>query len=117
VIANLHDTRALAKMSRKDFLDLGGRIEEMARRLLGEPNHAISTRRQWRYGARGSLSIEVCGGRRGSWYDHEEGVGGGPWQLVTVKGGMSPAEAMDWLRREFGAEFVGGDVPGCGGRQ
>jgi len=82
--------------------DLRPHIEEIARRLLGEPNRELSTRRQWRFGNRGSLAVEISGARRGSWYDHEAGVGGGPWQLVTIRGGKTNAAAIAWLS-EIGA--------------
>jgi hypothetical protein len=90
-----------------EFPDLGPHIEAIARRLLGEPNRELSTRKQWRFGSRGSVSIEIVGPRQGSWYDHEAGCGGGPWQLVTLKGGMANATAVEWLKREVGVSFDG----------
>jgi hypothetical protein len=51
------------------------------------------------------VAVEIAGDRRGCWYDHENGCGGGLWQLITVKGGMSSGAAVTWLRRELGVAF------------
>jgi hypothetical protein len=57
--------------------DLGPHIEAVARRLLGEPNKRMSTRRQLRFGSHGALTVEIGGTKRGCWFDHSEGTGGG----------------------------------------
>lgn len=56
--------------------ELNRRMESLARHLLGEPNRALSSKQQWRYGNKGSLAIEIAGQKAGTWFDHEEGVGG-----------------------------------------
>jgi hypothetical protein len=63
-------------------------MEPVALRLLGEP--AQKHGHEWRYGNRGSLSIDVAKGR---WFDHEANIGGGVFDLIKRQG---PA----WLRRE-----------------
>ena len=74
----------------------------MARALLGEPNRALSTRAQLRFGTHGSLAIEIAGDKRGEWYDHENKVGGGAIDLVRRHTGVSNGEAAEWLVSELG---------------
>ena len=54
--------------------NLAALFPHLAKALLGEPNPALSSEYEYRYGARGSLSIDL---RKGTWYDHEVGDGGG----------------------------------------
>ncbi len=68
--------------------------ESAVRALLGEPNRALSRGAQWRYGARGSLSVDVA---REVWFDHEAGHGGGMLALVQRVLGCGPADAARWL--------------------
>jgi Toprim domain len=70
---------------------LADRAAEVATGLLGTPNHRLSSNQQLRFGRRGSLAIIIAGKKAGSWYDHEEGVGG---DLFTL------------LRRTIGGDFV-----------
>jgi hypothetical protein len=81
---------------------LNERIEDVARALLGEPNRALSTRAQLRYGTHGSLAIEIAGDKRGEWYDHENKVGGGAIDLVRRHTGLSNGEAAEWVVSELG---------------
>jgi hypothetical protein len=74
-------------------------IESAARRLLGDPNRALSTKTQLRYGRKGSLAIDR---KKNAWYDHETGEGGGVLDLVCRKIGGSRGEARAWLRNELG---------------
>ena len=55
------------------------------RRLLGEPNKALSTRTTLRFGNHGSIAVEVSGPKRGQWYDHEHEVGGGSWEMLHIR--------------------------------
>jgi hypothetical protein len=89
----------------KHLADLGPHIAEIARAILGEPNERLSTRTQLRFGTNGSVAVEIAGQQRGQWYDHEAAVGGGPWELLTVKGRMTNGEAREWLRDELGIEL------------
>jgi hypothetical protein len=86
--------------------DLRPYVAEIARAILGEPNKALSSSRQLRFGTNGSLAVEIGGKRRGQWFDHEAGVGGGPWELVTVKGRMTNGDAIGWLRAQLGIELA-----------
>jgi hypothetical protein len=85
--------------------DLRPHTEQIARRLFGTPNERLSTRRQLRFGSNGSLAVEIAGAKRGQWYDHEAVVGGGPWELLTIKGSMTNGAAVGWLQTEFGIEI------------
>ena len=89
---------ALARHRRLVMVDLSQHTEDIARRLLGEPNRDHSTRDQWRYGTHGSLAIELANGVRGAWYDHERKEGGNdPWSLLTIYKDMTPEDARSWL--------------------
>jgi hypothetical protein len=90
-----------------DRYDLRPHAEKIARRLLGEPNKRLSTKSQLRFGRNGSLAVEIAGPKRGEWYYHEAGIGGGPWELLTVKGGMTNVAAVEWLRSELGIDLGG----------
>lgn len=70
---------------------LADRAAEVATALLGKPNHRLSSKEELRFGSRGSLAVVIGGRKAGSWYDHENGVGG---DLFTL------------LRRTIGGDFV-----------
>jgi hypothetical protein len=81
---------------------LNARIEEVARRLLGEPNRTQSTRAQLRFGRNGSMAVELDGTKRGQWYDHENKLGGGALDLVIRCTGLCGRAAAEWAATEFG---------------
>ena len=67
----------------------------VARELLGEPNVALSSNAEWRYGARGSLSVDVL---KGTFCDHEDGDrGGGVIELAMREKRTDKAGALSWL--------------------
>ncbi len=74
--------------------DLAPHMPDVARRLLGDPNRAHSTRTDWRFGRHGSLSVAV---RKGVWRDHETGEGGGVLDLIRVHTGLTGREALEWI--------------------
>ena len=80
-------------MSEVDWASIA---EPVVRELLGEPNPRLSCGPRWRYGTRGSLSVDV---ERGIYYDHEEGTGGGLLDLVQREEGCDKTRAHEWLRR------------------
>jgi hypothetical protein len=77
-----------------DFAEL---MEAVALWLLGEPKQKFRGRREWRYGTRGSLKIDID---RGTWTDFEAGTGGGVLDFISREIGGGRADAMSWLRRE-----------------
>jgi putative DNA primase/helicase len=92
-----------------DWPDLRPYTEEIARRLLGQPNESLSNRGQLRFGTYGSVAIEIAGPKQGEWFDHENQIGGGPWQLLTLRGGMANGAAIEWLRSEIGIDIQPGN--------
>jgi len=71
-------------------------IEPIARRLLGEPNARLSNAREFRFGTHGSMSIDL---KKGTWFDHENTIGGGVIDLIRHKLGNG-CDAIGWLREE-----------------
>jgi len=85
-----------------DFAEL---MEPVAEALLGEPNLRLSNAREMRWGRHGSFAVDL---RRGMWFDHEAGTGGGLLALVARETqACTSAECMDWLR---GAGLLPGEV-------
>src|SRR5262249_54892173 len=88
--------RRRARMTDRDFAAV---IEPVARALLGAPNRELSSKKELRYGSRGSLCIDL---KKGTWYDHEQGYGGGTIDLVVyaqqLHGHDARSRAHDWLR-------------------
>jgi putative DNA primase/helicase len=83
------------------FGDFADHIGTIARRILGKPNPALSTRDQLRFGTNGSVAVEIAGEKKGTWYDHEHGEGGGVLDLLRLRLGLVDGAALDWLRREL----------------
>ena len=71
-------------------------IGPLAQSFFGEPNRAMSSEFELRYGARGSLSVDL---RKGTWFDHEADEGGGVLDLVTREKGLTGEARLDWLKR------------------
>ncbi|TCH97721.1 hypothetical protein EJV46_16100 [Roseococcus sp. SYP-B2431] len=82
---------------------------DLARALLGEPT--LEGREEWRFRAKGSLSVEVAGSKRGSWYDHEAGVGGDALGLVGHVRRERPERAARWAQDWLGGAPAVHDVP------
>ncbi len=76
-------------------------IEQVALRVLpefmGEPNKALSSRSELRWGKNGSLSVDL---QKNTWHDHEDQTGGGVLDLLTSFRGYNKAEAVEWLQDE-----------------
>jgi len=81
---------------------LNGRIRDLARHLLGEPNKSLSTATQLRYGSKGSLAVDIAGDKAGKWFDHEGGVGGDGLELVCHKLNLRNGEACEWAKQWLG---------------
>lgn len=80
------------------FAPLANDTPAIIRALLGDPVKRLSNARQWRYGRKGGLSVDVS---RAVWFAHDGGAGGGLLDLVVWLGrAYDRAEAADWLRRE-----------------
>lgn len=81
---------------------LNARIADLARALLGEPNRALSTATQLRFGNKGSVAVEIDGPNAGEWFDHEYGVGGDGLELIRHRHGVANGDACDWAREWLG---------------
>jgi putative DNA primase/helicase len=79
-------------------------MQEVARRLLGDPNRQLSNQVQFRYGTNGSLAVDL---RKGTFYDHEACEGGGVLELIRREKGLNAGEARAWLRE---AGILGADT-------
>ena len=90
---------------------LMSRLEALAEALLGPPNKSVSNRRQWRWGRKGSLALDISGPRRGLWINREDGRGGRPLRLIQHARKCSFDDAVAWA-----ASFVGVADPGSPGR-
>lgn len=75
-------------------------IEQVARHYLGEPNAKLSKGNELRWGTYGSFSVSK---NKGTFFDHENGVGGGTIDLVRM---FEPASINgnipDVLEKKFG---------------
>ena len=77
--------------------NLSAYIEGIALKLYGEPSSKRG--HEWRYGTHGSLCIDT---RKGIWFDHEEGKGGGITGLIEREYNTTVEGVADILEREFG---------------
>lgn len=75
--------------------EFAGLIQTVTTELLGEPNPKLSTRKELRYGSRGSLSVDL---EKDCWHDHEAGTGGGVLDLIRRETGRDARGAADWMR-------------------
>jgi hypothetical protein len=57
---------------------LAHQAADVAVALLGEPNRHLSSKREQRFGRKGSLAVVIEGARAGIWFDHENGEGRDP---------------------------------------
>lgn len=68
---------------------------DVAIALLGEPNGEQSTNKVWRWGSRGSFTLDLT---KGTWFDNEAGEGGGIVALVEHKMNLTHNDAIQWLQ-------------------
>jgi putative DNA primase/helicase len=84
---------------------LAARAAEIAIALLGEPNRALSSKRELRFGRKGSLAVVIEGVKSGQWYDHEVGVGGDLINLIQRVQGITFREAVAYAERFIGSTY------------
>jgi hypothetical protein len=75
--------------------------EQVARTFWGDPNKAMSSKTELRWGSQGSRALFLDG--PGNWKDFEQDIGGGVIDLVMLERKCSKAEAISWLEAE---EFI-----------
>ena len=79
-----------------DNADFARLMEAVALELLGQPQERHHGGQEWRYGARGSLSVRID---KGTWFDNEAGAGGGILILIRREhAGMDKDGALAWMR-------------------
>jgi putative DNA primase/helicase len=80
---------------------LADQVEVVAQALLGEPNRALSSRRELRFGKGGSVAVCITGGKQGSYFDHQEGRGGDLLHLIAHTHGVGIGDAIKIAKRDF----------------
>jgi putative DNA primase/helicase len=98
----VHDCRRLDDGARQE---LRARAAEIVQSFLGEPNRRLSTRRQFRWGRRGSFALNVQGEKAGLWFDHENCVGGDIIDFLKHQLGYSIGDAINYALRYLGPSF------------
>jgi putative DNA primase/helicase len=83
------------------------RSADVAITLLGQPNYRLSSKRELRFGNRGSLAVKIDGPKVGLWYDHENGEGGDLLDLIGRLRGRGFYDALSYAE-----EFIG-SAPQC----
>lgn len=78
------------------------RAAEVAHAVLGDPNASLSSRREIRFGRKGSLSIAIAGPKAGLWHDHEAGEGGDLLALIQRERRSSFPDALAFARAVVG---------------
>ena len=63
------------------------------------PNRSLSSKKEQRYGRKGSLSVQLAGSKRGMWWDFETREGGGPFEAIMREQGCDFIAALDYARR------------------
>jgi RecA-family ATPase len=73
-------------------------MEPVARRLLGEPNKALSTAKILRWGNKGSMAVDV---EKGVFFNNELKTGGGVVIFVERQLLLDQHNAWEWLHDEY----------------
>lgn len=81
---------------------LNAHIKDLAVHFFGKPSR--QTTKEWRYGHKGSLSIQVAGTKQGLYSHFERGTSGNAVRLIAEQLGLSSQEALTW-----GANWLYGD--------
>lgn len=77
-------------------------IEATSRHFFGEPNRALSNRRELRFGAQGSMSVDL---EAGTWFDHEAKEGGGVLALIEREAKVKNGGRLQYLREQVGVDL------------
>lgn len=90
-----------------DDADLVACAEAVARALFGKPNVSLSKKNDLRFGANGSMSLNL---EKGTFYSFELEAGGGVLWAIEHHKGLAGIDAIAWMRDELGLD-VGRDRP------
>jgi putative DNA primase/helicase len=75
---------------------------EVAINVLGQPNYALSSDPELRFGKRGSVAVKIKGPNAGLYYDHEKGEGGDLLCLIQRQFGGSFSDAARYVQKFIG---------------
>ncbi|KAA2211444.1 DUF7146 domain-containing protein [Teichococcus oryzae] len=90
---------------------LTDRLEELAEGLLGPPAPESRRKREWEWNSTGGASLVVRGPKRGAFYHHTDGKGGGPLDLIMYALGCGIADAIRWAKSWLGMSDGGTPPP------
>ena len=79
--------------------------ECVAQSLLGTPNTTLSSKKEMRYGSKGSLSICLIGDKRGTWFNFETGEKGNLLHLIQTSLNLDFKSSL-----EYAAKMTGDDL-------
>ncbi|HAU0661264.1 TPA: conjugative transfer relaxase/helicase TraI [Legionella pneumophila] len=85
--------------------NLSHHAELVIKSLLGEPNRALSSKNEYRYGTNGSLSFCLSGEKRGTWYNFETLDKGNMLHLIQKTFNLNFKESL-----EYAAKLTGDDL-------
>lgn len=85
--------------------NLSFNAENIIESLLGEPNRALSSKNEYRYGRKGSLSICLTGDKRGTWYNFETEEKGNLLHLIQHTLGLDFKSSLS-----YAANLLGDDI-------
>src|SRR3981081_4414286 len=85
---------------------LRGCAADLATALLGCPNRMMSSKRQLRFGNKGSLSVIIAGPKTGGWYDHESCEGGDLFNLIQRENNCNFRAALEYARAFVGGAWI-----------
>ena len=85
--------------------NLSHHAELVIQSLLGEPNRALSSKTEYRYGTNGSLSFCLTGEKRGTWFNFETMEKGNMLHLIQKTLNLNFKESL-----EYGAKLTGDDL-------
>jgi hypothetical protein len=91
-----------AAMTAELVAALRTRIDDLARALLGEPNKAMSGKRELRFGSKGALCVWIAGPKRGGWADFSGDAKGDPIGLIRYARQCDFLAARAWARSWLG---------------
>ena len=96
-----HEKISIRQVAPADVkLELQQKITSLASSLLGEPDSHNA--REWRYGQKGSISINVSGVKQGLYANFEAGSYGGPLKLIQDQLNLDHIAAYKWALNWLG---------------
>lgn len=85
--------------------NLSKHAELVIESLLGQPNRSLSSKSEYRYGTKGSLSLCLTGDKRGTWFNFETMEKGNMLHLIQKTLNLPFKESL-----EYAAKLTGDDL-------